>query len=162
MPHNHAIDLQNGSVAWSPCHIGKGLTVGSDCSIGALSHIGRNVTVGDACRIQGGAYIADGCVLASEVFIGPNATLLNDRYPPSKDSEKWAPVHVAAKAVIGGGATIIAGLKVGENAVLGAGSTLTKDLPANEVWVGNPAKRLMTRSEYEQKGGRSATDQRGI
>ena len=162
MPTNHAIALQNGSVAWSPCHMGEGLTVGPGCSIGALSHIGRNVTIGDACRIQGGAYIADGCVLAREVFIGPNATLLNDRYPPSKNSEKWAPVHVASKAVIGGGATIIAGLKVGENAVLGAGSTLTRDLPANEVWVGNPAKRLMTRTEYEQKGGRGATNQGGI
>ncbi len=148
------IDLGNGSVAWSPCHIGEGLKIGKEASIGALAHIGRDVEVGPGCRIQGGAYLADGTVLGEHVFIGPNATVLNDRYPPSRDSNKWVPVNIEAGAVIGGGATIVAGVSIGKNAVLGAGSTLTKNLPADEVWAGNPAKRLMTREAYEQKGGR--------
>ena len=146
--------LPHQSVAWSPCYIGEGRGNGEKCSIGALAHIGRNITLGDGCRIQGGACIADGCVLGDGVFVGPNATMLNDKYPPSRNPNKWAPVKIGSKAVIGGGATVLPGVTVGENAVLAAGSTLTKDLPSDEVWAGNPAKLLMSRAEYEQKGGR--------
>ena len=159
MSTNNRIALANESVAWSPCHIGSGLTIGANASIGALAHVGRNVTIGDGCRIQGGAYLADETTLGEHVFVGPNATVLNDRYPPSKDASLWRPVNIGSGAVLGGGATIVAGVNVGKNAVLGAGSTLTKDLPPEEVWAGNPAKRLMSRREYEEKGGR--TDQQG-
>jgi acetyltransferase-like isoleucine patch superfamily enzyme len=154
---NERIDVGAESVAWSPCHLGEGLAVGRKCSIGALAHIGRNVQLGDGCRIQGGAYIADGSILGSNVFIGPNATLLNDRYPPSKDSTKWSPVRVASGAVVGGGSTVVAGVSIGENSVLGAGATLTRNLPKNEVWVGTPARYHSTRAEYERKGGREST-----
>ncbi len=148
---NHRITLSNDSVAWSPCAIGDNLTIGKNCSIGALAHIGRDVTIGDGCRIQGCAYIADNCVLGSRVFIGPNATLLNDRFPPSGNKELWQPIVVSNGAIIGGGATIVPGCNVGEDAVLGAGSVLTKHLPPGEVWVGNPASYLMSRKEYEAK-----------
>tara|TARA_B100000003_G_scaffold205771_1_gene219980 strand:+ start:829 stop:1215 length:387 start_codon:yes stop_codon:yes gene_type:complete len=127
------------------------LTNGHDCSIGALAHVGRNVTLGDKCRIQGGAYIADLCILGNGVFVGPNATLLNDRYPPSGDKELWQPITVNDGAVIGGGSTVVPGCNIGANAVLAAGAVLTKSLPDNEVWAGNPATFLMTREEYEAK-----------
>ena len=70
-------------------------------------HIGSNVTIGKDCRIQGSVYIADGCTIGDEVFIGPNATLTNDRYPPS--GGKWKPVIVQNKVVIGANSTIVAG-----------------------------------------------------
>ena len=145
------IELANNSVAWLPCAIGSNLTIGKGCSIGALSHIGRNVTIGDECRIQGCVYIADECVLGKAVFIGPNATLLNDRFPPSGNKELWQPIMVGDNAVIGGGATVVPGCDIGENAVLGAGSVLTKSLPNDEVWAGNPAKYLMSRQDYDAK-----------
>jgi len=148
---NDRIELANNSVAWEPCKIGIGLTNGKNCSIGALAHIGRDVTMGDKCRIQGGAYVADLCILGNEVFVGPNATLLNDRYPPSGNKELWQPITVSDGAVIGGGCTIIPGCNIGVNAVLAAGAVLTKSLPDNEVWAGNPATFLMTREEYEAK-----------
>ena len=148
---NERIELPNNSVAWAPCKIGTGLINGSECSIGALAHIGRDVTMGDRCRIQGSAYIADMCTLGDDVFIGPNATLLNDRYPPSGNKKLWQPITVNNGAVIGGGSTIVPGCNVGTNAVLAAGAVLTKSLPDNEVWSGNPAKYLMTREEYEAK-----------
>jgi len=147
------IDLGDGSVAWAPCYIGEGAKIGSDVSIGCLAHVGRDTVIADGCRIQGGAYVSDLSVLGENVFIGPNATLLNDKYPPSRDEEKWTPVIIESGAVIGGGATILPGLTIHENAVLAAGSTLTKDLPAGEVWAGNPAKYLMLRSEYEEARG---------
>ena len=145
------LELERGSVAWAPCHIGSEARIGNNCSIAALVHIGRKVVLGDDCRIQGGAYLADGCVLGDRVFIGPNSTLLNDKYPPSKNSMQWQPVQIGKGAVIGGGATVIAGCSVGHNAVLGAGSTLTRDIPDNEVWVGNPAVFLMMRNTYDEK-----------
>ena len=111
--------------------------------------------MGDKCRIQGGAYIADECSLGHSVFIGPNATLLNDKYPPSGDSKYWSPVKIQDNAVIGGGATVIAGCIVGIDAVLGAGSVLTRDIPAGEVWAGNPAKFMMSRKQYDSKRGNS-------
>ena len=150
-PQNDKIALPNNSVAWSPCAIGTNLSIGDNCSIGALSHIGRDVVIGDNCRIQGCAYIADLCVLGKGVFIGPNATLLNDRFPPSGNKELWQPITINNGAVIGGGATIVPGCNVGENAVLAAGSVLTKNLPKDEVWAGTPAKYLMSRQEYEAK-----------
>ena len=150
-PKNVRIELANHSVAWSPCTIGVNLTIGSNSSIGSLAHIGRNVVIGDKCRIQGGAYIADGCILGNQVFVGPNATLLNDRYPPSGDKALWQPINVYDGAVIGGGATVVAGCNVGKNSVLAAGAVLTKHLPEEEVWAGNPAKFMMKRSQYESK-----------
>ena len=150
-PKNVRIDLANHSVAWSPCTIGINLTIGSNSSIGSLAHIGRNVTIGDECRIQGGAYIADRCILGNQVFVGPNATLLNDRYPPSGNKALWQPINVHDGAVIGGGATVVAGCDIGKNAVLAAGAVLTKHLPEGEVWAGNPARFMMKRSQYESK-----------
>ena len=151
IPKNVRINLANHSVAWSPCTIGVNLTIGSNSSIGSLAHIGRNVVIGDECRIQGGAYIADGCILGEQVFVGPNATLLNDRYPPSGNKALWQPINVQDGAVIGGGATVVAGCNVGKNSVLAAGAVLTKHLPEEEVWAGNPAKFMMKRSQYESK-----------
>ena len=150
MTGGERINLPDNSVAWAPCYIGKNCNIGANVSIGCLAHIGRDVVLSDGVRIQGGAYVADGTKVARGVFIGPNATILNDRYPPSRDKTKWEFVTIAEGAVIGGGVTILPGIDVGENAVLAAGSLLTKDIPANEVWIGNPANFHMKRHEYEE------------
>ena len=139
------IDLPHDSVAWAPCYIGKDCQIGSGVSIGCLAHVGRDVVLGDEFRILCGAYVADGTQVGKGVFIGPNATILNDRYPPSRDSKKWEMVTISEGAVIGGGAIILPGVMVGSNAVVAAGALLTKDIPAHEVWIGNPAKFHMKR-----------------
>ena len=134
-----------------PCYLGKNLIVGEHVSIGAMCHIGRNVTIGDNSNIQGSNYIADRTVIGASVFIGPNSTILNDKYPPSGNAEKWIPVEVQNHAVVGGGCTLLPGANLGEGSVLGGGSVLTKPIPAGEVWAGNPARFLMTREEYDNK-----------
>ena len=151
MAGGERIDLPNGSVAWAPCYIGKDCEIGANVSIGCLAHIGRNVVIEDGTRIQGGAYVADLSILGKNVFIGPNATILNDKYPPSGDENLREPVTLKDGVVIGGNATILPGLIVHENAVLAAGSILTKDLPSGEVWTGNPARFHSTRDEYEMR-----------
>lgn len=144
------IELSGGGTAWWPCHVGRDTTVGASSSIGALAHVGQRVRIGQRCKIQGAAYIADDCQLEDDVFVGPSAVLLNDRFPPSNDRVKWKPIHVASGVVIGGNATVIAGCNLGQGSVLAAGAVLTKHLPANEVWAGNPARYLMSREAYEQ------------
>ncbi len=152
------IDLGQGSVAWGPCYIGDGTILGNDISVGCLTHIGREVEIGNRTRIQGGAYIADRCTVAEDVFIGPNATLLNDRYPPSRDSNYWQPVTVQKNAIIGGGVTILPGLTIGVGAVIAAGAVVTSDVPAAEVWAGVPATKMMTRAEYSKRGSDYRSD----
>ena len=147
------VDLDGGSVAWWPCHIGRDASIGTGCSIGALAHIGQRVTMGPGCKIQGAAYIADDCSLGARVSVGPAAVVLNDKFPPSGDRAKWQPVSIGDDAVIGGNATVIPGNDVGPRSVLAAGAVLTKTLPEGEVWGGNPAVFLMTRDEYDAKRG---------
>ena len=145
------ISLSATSCAYKPCYLGKNLIVGEHVSIGAMCHIGRNVTIGDNSNIQGSNYIADRTTIGASVFIGPNSTILNDKYPPSGNAEKWIPVEVQNHAVVGGGCTLLPGANLGEGSVLGGGSVLTKPIPAGEVWAGNPARFLMTREEYDNK-----------
>jgi len=145
------MDLGRESVAWSPCHIGEKTVLGSNIHVGCLTHIGREVQIQNRTRIQGGAYIADLCVVGEDVFIGPNATLLNDRYPPSGDSKFWQSVIIEANVIIGGGATILPGVTIGTSAVVAAGAVVTRDVPAAEVWAGVPASKIMTRAEYNQR-----------
>ncbi|MGB1984878.1 MAG: acyltransferase [Candidatus Poseidoniaceae archaeon] len=146
------ISLSTTSCAYQPCYIGKNLNIGDNVSIGSMCHIGRNVTIGNHANIQGSTYIADRTVLGSHVFIGPNSTILNDKYPPSGDASKWSPVEVSDHAVIGGGCTVLPGAHLGNRSVLGGGSVLTKPIPTGEVWAGNPATFLMTRDEYDARG----------
>lgn len=149
------IELSKGSIAWWPCHIGSGAEIGDNCSIGALSHVGREVVIGSNCRLQGGCYIADATIIGNNVFIGPNASILNDRYPPSGGKQFWQPVAISDGVVIGGGATVVAGVRIGEKSVLAAGATATNEIPANEVWGGVPAKYLMSREEYDARRDRN-------
>tara|TARA_Y100000589_G_scaffold59703_1_gene50282 strand:+ start:7034 stop:7501 length:468 start_codon:yes stop_codon:yes gene_type:complete len=145
------ISLSLTSCAYKPCYIGKNLHIGEDVSIGSMCHIGRNVTIGDHSNIQGSCYIADRTIIGKHVFIGPNSTILNDKYPPSGDAKKWMPVQIQDRAVLGGGSTILPGVQVGEGAVLGGGSVLTKSIPSGQVWAGNPATFQMTREDYDKK-----------
>ena len=82
----------------------------------------------------------DGITIEDDVFIGANVTFTNDKFPKSKNVD-WQLLTTVIKrgASIGAGSTILPGLTIGENAVVGAGSVVTKDVPAGEIWVGNPA-----------------------
>ena len=145
------ISLSETSCAYRPCYIGKNLRIGEHVSIGSMCHIGRNVAIGDNSNIQGSCYISDRTIIGEHVFIGPNLTILNDKYPPSGDVNKWIPVRIHNHAVLGGGSTILPGVQVGEGSVLGGGSVLTKSIPASQVWAGNPATFLMSREDYDKK-----------
>ncbi len=109
--------------------------------------IGRNVTVecntkiGEGTKVQTAAHITGDCIIGKNCFIGPEVTTMNDLYMGAKETEMQGPI-LEDGVLIGGNATLLPGVRIGENSVVGAGSVVTKDIPANQVWVGNPAKYL--------------------
>jgi acetyltransferase-like isoleucine patch superfamily enzyme len=116
--------------------------------VGSFCDIGKNVTIGQNCNIQAHVTISNECALGNNVFIAPNSSLLNDKYP--KSNFLTSPV-VKDNVVVGGGVTVLPGVILGENSVVGGGSVVTKNVPSGRVFMGVPAKEVMTKQEYEAK-----------
>ena len=107
------------------------------------------MAIGKNCNIQAHVTISNGCVLGDGVFIAPNSSLLNDKYPKSSF---MTPPIIKEGAVIGGGVTVLPDVTVGEKAVIGGGSVVTKNVPPRTISFGVPAKaRKMSLEEYEAK-----------
>lgn len=127
---------------WQFCVVLPKARIGCNCNICANVIIENEVIIGNNVTIKSGVQLWDGVTLEDNVFIGPNATFTNDKHPRSKNPY-WNQQSILVKrgATIGANATILPGVTIGENAMIGAGSVVTKDVPANEIWVGNPAHR---------------------
>ena len=126
---------------WQFCVVFPQAKIGSNCNICAQVLIENEVVIGNNVTIKSGVQIWDGITIEDDVFIGPNATFTNDLFPRSKNPNwKLAKTVIKKGASIGANATILAGVTIGENAMIGAGSVVTKDVPANTVWYGNPAR----------------------
>lgn len=111
-------------------NIGKGTKIHKFC------YIEGDVIIGKNCNIRPFVYICDGVIIGDDVFIGMGTVFTNDKYPPS---DEWMQTCVCDKVSIGANCTILPGIIIGLNSLIGAGSVLTKDVPANEIWIGNPA-----------------------
>jgi acetyltransferase-like isoleucine patch superfamily enzyme len=144
--HEHAL-VETGAVIgvntriWAFAHILGGAKLGADCNICDHVFIENDVLVGDRVTVKCGVQLWDGLRVADDVFIGPNATFTNDLFPRSKQyPEKFSLTFIERGASIGANATILAGVRIGEQAMIGAGSVVTKDVPARAVVIGNPAR----------------------
>lgn len=136
-------NIGEGTMIWQFCVVLKNATIGKNCNINCQVLIENDAIIGDHVTIKPGVQIWDGITLEDNVFIGPNATFTNDLFPKSKNKEfKLIKTLVKKGASIGANATILAGVTIGKNALVGAGSVVTKNIPDNEIWVGNPAKFL--------------------
>lgn len=114
--------------------------IGENCNICAHTLIENDVRIGNNVTIKSGVYIWDGITLEDNVFVGPCVTFTNDKKPRSKQyPEKFPQTIVEKGASIGANATILPGIRIGQNALIGAGAVVTKDVPANAIVVGNPA-----------------------
>lgn len=134
-------NIGENTFVWQFSIILKDAVIGDHCNINCQVFIENDVVIGDNVTIKPGVQIWDGVTLEDNVFIGPNVTFTNDLMPRSKVyPEKFERTLIRKGASIGANATIIAGNTIGENALIGAGSVVTKDIPANEIWIGNPAK----------------------
>lgn len=128
-----------------------GCTIGDNTKIGTFVEIQKNALIGKNCKIQSHTFICEGVVIEDDAFIGHGVMFTNDKYPRStvaggglQSEADWkvVPTIVKKAASIGTGATIICGVTIGVNAIVGAGSVVTKDVPANTIVAGNPAKKL--------------------
>ena len=133
---------------WHFAYIGDETKIGDNVMIGSLTHVDYKVSIGENTRIEGSVYVPPLTVIGKNVFIGPGATFTNDPYPTSP---KMSGVVVSDGAIVGGGALIRAGVVIGSNAVVAMGSVVTKDVPADMVVMGNPARVRYSRSDYNKK-----------
>ncbi|HEV2397901.1 MAG TPA: acyltransferase [Candidatus Sulfotelmatobacter sp.] len=128
-----------------------GCEIGDETKIGAFVEVQKNAFVGKRCKISSHTFICEGVTIEDNVFIGHGVTFINDIYPRAatgsgqlQTEADWKVERTVVKkgASIGSGATILANLSIGENAIVGAGAVVTKDVPANTIVAGNPAKPL--------------------
>lgn len=142
------VQLGDDITIWNYVVIGDRTKIGDGARLGSFCDIGKDVVIGRNCNIQAHVTISNECKLGDKVFIGPNTTLLNDRFP---DSERLRPAIIESNAIIGGCVTILPDVTVGKNSVIAAGSVVTKDVPSHTVVKGLPATPMMTRKTYEKK-----------
>lgn len=135
-------------VVWNYVVIGDSTKIGDGTRVGSFCDIGKDVVLGKNCNIQTHVTISNGCTVGDNVFIAPNTTLLNDKFPVS---ECLTPPVIEDDAVVGGCVAILPNIRVGRGAVVAAGSVVTKDVPPGMVVKNVPAKPMMTKKEYETK-----------
>jgi acetyltransferase-like isoleucine patch superfamily enzyme len=128
-----------------------GCEIGDETKIGAFVEIQKNAVVGKRCKISSHTFVCEGVTIEDNVFIGHSVTFINDSYPRATTAEgglqteadwKFERTLVKKGASIGSGSTILSNISIGENAIVGAGSVVTKDVPANSIVAGNPARVL--------------------
>lgn len=137
-----------------------GCSIGDNTKIGTFVEIQKGAAIGRNCKISSHTFICEGVTVEDEVFIGHGVTFINDLYPrattaggglQTEDDWKVIPTVVKQGASIGSGATILAGVTIGEQAIVGAGSVVTRDVPPRTVVAGNPARILRTLDGKDKK-----------
>ena len=142
--------IGEGTRIWQFVVVLQGASIGSDCNICAHVLIENDVVIGDRVTVKSGVQLWDGLRVEDDVFIGPNVTFSNDKFPRSRQYlASPLTTHVAAGASLGAGCTILPGLSIGQNAMVGAGAVVTRSVPANAIVVGNPARIVRELSEKE-------------
>ncbi|WP_312479670.1 acyltransferase [Stutzerimonas nitrititolerans] len=150
-------DVQSSSIGkntriWQFVVILPRARIGADCNVCSHCFIENDVLVGDRVTIKNGVQLWDGLRVADDVFIGPNVTFTNDRYPRSREyPDRFAITVIEAGASIGAGAVILPGLVIGCGAMVGAGAVVTHDVPPRALVLGNPA-RVVRRLEEPEEG----------
>ena len=128
-----------------------GCEIGDETKIGAFVEVQKGARIGASCKISSHTFICEGVTIETGVFVGHGVIFINDRYPSATNSNgqlqteaDWDCQRTVIRrgASIGSGVTLLGGIEVGENAIIGAGSVVTKDVPANVVVAGNPARIL--------------------
>lgn len=164
MPEIHPLsDVQSSTIGegtkiWQYCVILPSAKIGNNCNICAQCFIENDVVIGNNVTIKCGVQLWDGITIEDQVFIGPNVTFTNDRFPRSQQRpESFARTYVKLGASIGANATFLPGVTVGQNAMVGAGSVVTTDVPPGAVVTGNPARVQRYAKEFSEPLSDGAT-----
>jgi UDP-2-acetamido-3-amino-2,3-dideoxy-glucuronate N-acetyltransferase len=133
--------IGNNTVIWQYSVILSNAEIGSNCNINCHTFIENDVILGNNVTIKSGVYLWDGIRIEDDVFIGPNVTFVNDKFPKSKKyPSKFLSTLIKKGSSIGANATILGGIEIGEYALIGAGAVVTKDVNSYELVAGNPAR----------------------
>lgn len=134
-------NIGDGTRIWQFCVVLPEAKIGCNCNICAHVLIENDVIIGDDVTVKSGVQLWDGLRVENNVFIGPNVTFTNDKFPRSKHyPERFLSTIVKQGASIGGGAVILPGITIGEEAMVGAGAVVTRSVPDRAIVVGNPAR----------------------
>ena len=120
--------------------------IGRNCKIEAYVYIEGGVVIGNNCKIKPFVFIPTGVTIEDDVFIGPNVTFTNDKYPRAHGEWKLLETRVKRGASIGANSVILPGLTVGEYALIGAGTVVTKNVPDYAIVTGNPGRIVRYRA----------------
>jgi acetyltransferase-like isoleucine patch superfamily enzyme len=138
-----------GTAVWNNAQIREGARVGRECILAHGVYVDAYVHVGDRVKLENNVSVFLGARVEDSAFIGPHTCLLNDRRPRSstpsgelKREEDWevSGVVIEEGASVGGGCTLLPGVRIGRYALVGAGAVVTRDVPAHGLVVGNPAR----------------------
>lgn len=136
-----SVTIGEGTNIWQFSVVLAQAKIGKNCNINCHCFIENDVIIGNNVTVKSGVYLWDGLRIGNDVFIGPNVTFINEKIPRSKNyPEKFLITVIEDGASIGAGSIVMGGIKIGQNSMIGAGSLVTKEVPANQLWYGNPAK----------------------
>jgi len=128
---------------WQFTIILENAVIGKNCNINCHCFIENDVIIGDDVTVKSGNYLWDGLRIGNSVFIGPNVTFINDKYPRSKQyPDEFLPTIIEDGVSIGAGSTIMGGIVIGRNSMIGAGSLVLTSVRENSLYYGHPAKYI--------------------
>ena len=131
------------TIVWSGAVVGAEVVTGAHCCIGANVYLGEGCQLGESVRIQTGAFLPNRTRVGDRVFIGPNATLTDDKHPRVNNPRYRAdPPVLESDCAIGAGAVLLPGVRIGRGALVGAGAVVTRDVAAYTTVAGNPAREM--------------------
>jgi UDP-2-acetamido-3-amino-2,3-dideoxy-glucuronate N-acetyltransferase len=137
-----------GTRIWAFAHVMAGAIIGEDCNVGECVYVEGGARVGDRVTLKNGVQVWDGVRLGDDVFVGPNATFTNDRFPRSKQRlDAFAETTVEDGASLGANCTLLPGITVGRGAMVGAGAVVVEDVAPHTTVVGNPARPVGSTSD---------------
>ncbi|NJC34183.1 UDP-2-acetamido-3-amino-2,3-dideoxy-glucuronate N-acetyltransferase [Sphingomonas jejuensis] len=136
--------IGEGTRIWHWVHVCAGARIGSGCSLGQNVFVANDVVIGDNVKVQNNVSVYDGVTLEDDVFCGPSMVFTNVYNPRAAVARKdeYRPTRVRRGATLGANCTIVCGVTIGEHAFVGAGSVVNRDVPANALMVGVPARRI--------------------
>ncbi len=132
---------RRGIKVWKPANVFLSAKIGNNVSIGMFSEIGPNVVIGEGTKIGFGSFLPEGITIGKNCFIGPRFCGSNDMFPPSP-RKHWQKTIIEDGVSIGANVSIRPGITVKKNSLLGMGTVVTHDVPQDEIWVGNPSRKL--------------------
>jgi UDP-2-acetamido-3-amino-2,3-dideoxy-glucuronate N-acetyltransferase len=156
MPITDDVQLAAGVKIFHPQLVNLyGCSIGADTKVGAFVEVQKNAFIGARCKISSHTFICEGVTIEDEVFVGHGVMFINDRFPRAtaggalQTEADWQviPTRIKRGASIGSGAVIMCGVTIGERALIGAGAVVTRDVPADAVVVGVPARLASHRQD---------------